>query len=91
MEIAFLVSPTKLHKEWLSVGKDLCLNFLQSSHSQTMLSVKQLNVVKDKAEMEMVSSKTPKTQVTNNSSDLKFDVILHFRQLSRLLKILVFL
>lgn len=62
MEITFLVSPTKLCKEWLSVGKDLCLNFLQNSHTQTTLSDEQLNVVKGKAEMEMVSNKAPKTQ-----------------------------
>lgn len=73
------------------MGKDLCHNFLQSSRTQIMLSDEQLSVVKDKAEIEMVSSKAPKTQQTRNSSELKFDVILHFRQLSRLLKILVFL
>lgn len=58
------------------MGKDLCLNFLQSSDSQTTLDDEQLNMVKGKVEMEMVSSKAPKTQQINNSSPLKFDV--HF-------------
>lgn len=79
MEITFLVSPTKLHKELLSVGKDLCLNFLQSPHSQTSQGDEQLYIVKSKVEMEMVSSKAPKTQQTNNSSDLKFDVDFAFQ------------
>lgn len=55
------------------MGKDLCLHFLQSSDSQTKLGDEQLNMVKGKVEMEMVSSKAPKTQQTNNSSDLKFE------------------
>lgn len=45
------------------------------TYSQTTLDDEQLNTVKGKTEMEMLSNKAPKAEQTNHSSVLKLDLV----------------